>query len=490
MEKLTEWVDWFFDAAAQPLFAGCQTSIMMKKEWGNDYGITVMTIEDGRGRWSSPLKRMIEIGDMAIDKLGKSEEFRDKILENFEKTKEELERIFSEIEAVNLDALSETELLNLYLRFSFAYYNMWEKSIFVDGIPIAGEAKLLKELNFEKGKPLSAEKSKMLSELLYPSRGSFLAMENSERMKVEFIVGKENKEKKFSELDEKQQAAIKAHATKWNWIENNSLAVKRLDAEYFWELVKNDLEKPRLKERKKIGEEERKKILIELGLPEEILNLVKIMDEFAFFQDERKKYWIRSMSYLETLLQEIGKRKGISVQALKNAFFWEIEALMKGKDLKEAELLERQKYSVTIYQKEKPEIFIGEEARKKFEAFFGTENIEKEYIEMHGICACAGKAIGVAKVLNSSADVGKIQEGDILIARATDPEYVVAMKKAAAIVTDEGGITSHAAVVSRELNVPCLVGTKRATKMFKEGEMVEVDANHGVVRRIGNKLGC
>ena len=66
----------------------------------------------------------------------------------------------------------------------------------------------------------------------------------------------------------------------------------------------------------------------------------------------------------------------------------------------------------------------------------------------------------------------------------TRPEMAIAMKKAAAIVTDEGGITSHAAVISRELRIPCIIGTKIATKVFKDGDIVEVDAEKGVVKKI------
>ena len=66
----------------------------------------------------------------------------------------------------------------------------------------------------------------------------------------------------------------------------------------------------------------------------------------------------------------------------------------------------------------------------------------------------------------------------------TDPRYVPAMKKAAAIVTDEGGITCHAAIVSRELKKPCIIGTKIATKVLKDGDEVEVDAEKGVVKKI------
>lgn len=72
----------------------------------------------------------------------------------------------------------------------------------------------------------------------------------------------------------------------------------------------------------------------------------------------------------------------------------------------------------------------------------------------------------------------------ILVAVTTHPDYVPAMRKAVAIITDEGGITSHAAIVSREFCIPCIVGTKMATKILNDGDLVEVDANNGVVKKL------
>jgi len=68
-----------------------------------------------------------------------------------------------------------------------------------------------------------------------------------------------------------------------------------------------------------------------------------------------------------------------------------------------------------------------------------------------------------------------------LVTSMTRPEFVPAMRKAVAIVTDEGGITSHAAIVSRELGIPCVIGTKSATKVLKDGWIVQVKANHGQI---------
>ena len=75
-----------------------------------------------------------------------------------------------------------------------------------------------------------------------------------------------------------------------------------------------------------------------------------------------------------------------------------------------------------------------------------------------------------------------MKKREILVAPMTSPEYILAMRKASAIVTDTGGMTCHAAIVSRELGIPCIVGTKIATKVFKDGMKIEVDTKNGIVK--------
>ncbi len=102
-----------------------------------------------------------------------------------------------------------------------------------------------------------------------------------------------------------------------------------------------------------------------------------------------------------------------------------------------------------------------------------------------GIIASEGKVIGRVKIIGDARrDGGKFEKGEILVTAMTKPEFVHLMKKAAAIITDEGGIVSHAAILARELKKPCIIGTKIATKVLKDGDLVEVDANKGVVKII------
>jgi len=81
-------------------------------------------------------------------------------------------------------------------------------------------------------------------------------------------------------------------------------------------------------------------------------------------------------------------------------------------------------------------------------------------------------------------EMDRVKNGDILVTGMTTPNFVPAMKRAGAIVTNDGGITCHAAIVSRELGVPCIIGTRMATKILKDGDLVEVDAENGIVRKI------
>ena len=100
---------------------------------------------------------------------------------------------------------------------------------------------------------------------------------------------------------------------------------------------------------------------------------------------------------------------------------------------------------------------------------------------LHGLGGAPGSASGAVRVLATLADAPRLGDGDILVTHMTAPDWVPLMRRSAAIVTDSGGMTCHAAIVSRELGIPCVVGTSEATKLLRDGELVTVDATHGVV---------
>lgn len=102
-------------------------------------------------------------------------------------------------------------------------------------------------------------------------------------------------------------------------------------------------------------------------------------------------------------------------------------------------------------------------------------------VVLKGMGASPGLAKGTAKVVHERSDLSKIQKGDVLVATMTNPDFVQYMRKASAIITNEGGHTSHAAIVSRELGIPCIVGTDNATEVLQDNQEITVDATSGKV---------
>ena len=118
---------------------------------------------------------------------------------------------------------------------------------------------------------------------------------------------------------------------------------------------------------------------------------------------------------------------------------------------------------------------------KKIEEKKTSKPINKGKLILEGESASPGIAIGIVKILKSAKDITKVKKGDVLVTDMTTPDFVPAMKKAVAIVTNKGGQTSHAAIVSRELGVPAIVGTKTATKVLRAGKVITVDATEGKI---------
>src|SRR3989344_19350 len=160
------------------------------------------------------------------------------------------------------------------------------------------------------------------------------------------------------------------------------------------------------------------------------------------------------------------------------------EEFLGSKDLKN--VLRKRREGCLIVSSESGNIIItGAELSKLMHKLESRPDVETS--DLYGFCASAGTAVGRAVICKSIASINNVMDGDIIVASMTRPEYTSAMKKSAGIVTDEGGITCHAAIVSRELGLPCVIGTKIATKVIRDGDLIEVRANHGIVKILERK---
>ncbi len=111
----------------------------------------------------------------------------------------------------------------------------------------------------------------------------------------------------------------------------------------------------------------------------------------------------------------------------------------------------------------------------------GKPAAEKHDVLIQGLPAVPGAASGVVRVLGDVSEGARLQDGEVLVAKMTNPDWLPTMRRASALVTDTGGMTCHAAIVARELKVPCIVGARTATRDLNDGMVVTVDGTHGRV---------
>ncbi|MBI2668194.1 hypothetical protein HYX17_05510 [Candidatus Woesearchaeota archaeon] len=213
-------------------------------------------------------------------------------------------------------------------------------------------------------------------------------------------------------------------------------------------------------------------------------NLLDLLQVVATIQDVRKAESLMWVSGADLIINEFARRINIKYETLLFATFDEI---ISG-NLSDYELERRKKLFVIVWSSNGVDIYLDQNAEKIFDSY--KKDIIKdsgEIVEIKGTPASPGKAKGRVKIVLNVSQFNKIKKGDILVTMMTRPEYLPIMGLASAFVTDEGGISSHAAIISREMKKPCIIGTRIATKVLKDGDLIEVDANKGIIKIIGGK---
>ena len=202
-----------------------------------------------------------------------------------------------------------------------------------------------------------------------------------------------------------------------------------------------------------------------------------------------KRVDAHSLTYFlgDKIRGEIAKRKYLSLNQIRVITVEDTQKIFS-RPLKVNKLSEEYNFTIYWYEKKKSVIKLsGKAGIKKYQYIASRLPKLKDadkIKEIKGELAYPGKVKGKVTLALSAEDFKKFKPGEILVARMTDPNYVPIMKIARGIITDIGGITAHAAIVARELKKPCIIGTKFATQILKDGMMVEVDADKGVVKII------
>lgn len=244
----------------------------------------------------------------------------------------------------------------------------------------------------------------------------------------------------------------------------------------------------RLKNEQRKNRQHFQSAIKKLKSDKKLLRMAELIHEYVWLRTDRIDVIRKALFYGQGFFRELEKRLGLKNKESVWMTKEEIKNFLlnnKTPDLKE--INKRAKNNCMLYIRNKKQRLVSEpkEMKKIIEKELGIpRKLPKVF---RGVAACKGIARGRVKIINSTNDISKMKKSSILVASMTLQEYMLAIRKAKAIITDEGGITCHATIVSRELGIPCIIGTKIATKALKDGDRVEVDANKGIVKILKRK---
>jgi len=286
-----------------------------------------------------------------------------------------------------------------------------------------------------------------------------------------------------------QNDRLQKHQQEYYWLHNSYSGTEILPLSYFKErLDKVTVSEAKAKIEKIISypeklRDEKKAIIEKYNVPAEIIAMAETLCFTTSWQDQQKKFTLLMDQIITVYLEELARRKKLSFSYLCFYTLSEIKELIcLGKT---ADVAAR-KESCAVYYKENGGLswILGDEAKALLGPFMDLDTTEKT-AQLKGLLVSLGKGKNIrakVKILRTPKEIGKLEKGEILVAPMTSPEYINAMRKASAIVTDVGGITSHAAIIARELNIPCIVNTKVATKILCDGDLVEIDIKLAIVK--------
>lgn len=436
-----------------------------------------------------------------IDKPWKIKIIQDK---NIEYNQRFFQRL-RQIEKVKFARLADKQLVNIFsecfklmqLAHGYAIATTW--FVDSDNENLSNYLINLLKIKIKRGL-LKLNAPEVFSVLTTPAEESLAQKEEKDLLGILALIIKDEKaselfkqedlakiESELNAIDRGLRKKIVAHYKKWRWTPYTYIG-PAYNLDYYlglWSSLarqkinpKNEIK--RLARSREDTLKKRRELFGSLKLSKKEKIIFKLAMQIIWLKAFRKDVMFYGFYIIDQVVRELGRRQGLSLMQMKYIAYQEIKDYKK---FSADELNERYKFSVIYSHQGKIKVYIGQQAKD----FLKKQSFEKVIInkshELKGTPAFVGKVKGRVKIINLPEEMIKMEKGDIMVSHTTFPSLVPAMKKAAAIVTDDGGITCHAAIVARELKIPCVVGTKFATQVLKDGDLVEMDANKGIVRK-------
>jgi phosphohistidine swiveling domain-containing protein len=283
----------------------------------------------------------------------------------------------------------------------------------------------------------------------------------------------------YVENDKALLKQIQNHVTSYSWSTINKWYGEPLSKEQAYKRLTEEVENCRQNNHIKAKHE---------PTPESELDaVIGLSISTSYWRAECGRVNMRMAERFRSIMLKIGEKNGTGYEL---GLLLSADELVKTirdpeKKIKDSNAIgAREKEYFCFVTKDAQEIILSsqdKEYAQLVDLFVPKENVNQSVSELQGIGASPGKVTGIVRIIESGKQFDSFKEGEILVAPETTPSFVPLMRKASAILTGKGGITSHAAIVSRELKKPCVIAIKDVTTILKNGDEVEVDADKGIV---------
>jgi phosphohistidine swiveling domain-containing protein len=414
------------------------------------------------------------------EKIDGDIEYPAKIAEKFYRLRDEALKITHSVDNLDLKSLSNEELIRWFDR-CFEQIGLIECFMSYRGNVELSDILTEKIKEILSSKLNKKNQSELLEDhfllLSMPKKESYMVKMQNDALKIGALIqNNKDAEKEIMEFH-------KNHS----WVGCAMFDGEHISIEKFREDInsklsldcKNELEKQDIE--KKDREEKIRKLADELNLDDSEMIHLENLREWFFLRTYAKDCVNMAIADTMKIMYEITERTGISKDDLGYLRRKEIEEIftIHKEDLLENIAKRKERVGVEIINDETT-FYYGDDVAKIEEK--SEESLEVN--EVKGTIASKGKIKGKVRYLKDASELSKIEQRDILVTPMTTTDFTPILDKISGIVTDEGGLTCHAAIVSRELNIPCIIGTKIATRVFKDNDIVELDAENGIIRKI------
>lgn len=380
-------------------------------------------------------------------------------------------------------ALSNADLWKRYERLSEAIIDPWRIGWLWESVDVFSDQEFFLMVRARLPEMSEEERQACVRAMTAPARLSYM-----EQARIDFL--------DCLLRGEAAAYAFAEHAKRYSWIGNNYKESRPLRADYFFseaqrelgQKSRRELEDERTRLSKKSETLKREQDIYRAALPNDLRDLFCFLSDTAAFIDERKCFAQKAMDHIECMMRECSRRFEIEEYEVKYLLGDEMKEWCRRGKRTDRFVLQRRRHEGCAL------IMWRDASGAVHEQWEGAEPAKQLYdltiamqttdtIKGQVACAPTPEANGTVQVV---LDIGKtqFQDGNILVTTMTRPEFLPIMRRAKAVITDEGGIGCHAAVISRELRIPCIIGTKNATKLLKTEDTVTMNLTTGEVGKI------